>query len=190
MSAAAVTHVTPEDYLVEERKSEIKREYVDGQVYAMTGATRKHNLITGNLIAELNRQLEDKPCEVYPGDMRMRVGKRAYLYPDVVVVCGEPEFDDAEMDTLLNPTMIFEVLSRSTRDYDQGAKFALYRNLPSLQEYVLVAQDTPHVMGYVRQAAGWFLSETTNLEDHVRLASIACDLSLRRLYAKVKLETI
>lgn len=190
MSAAAVTHVTPEDYLVEERKSEIKSEYVDGQVYAMTGATRKHNLITGNLITELNRQLEDKPCEVYPGDMRVRVGTRAYFYPDAVVVCAEPEFDDAELDTLLNPTVIVEVLSRSTRDYDQGAKFALYRNLPSLQEYILVAQDTPHVMCYIRQAAGWFLSETTNLEDHMRLSSIACDLSLRRLYAKVKFETI
>lgn len=186
MSAVATTYVTPEEYLARERPADQKSEYVDGQVYAMTGASRKHNLIAGNLISELNRQLEDKPCEVYPGDMRVRVGTRAYLYPDAVVACDEPQFDDDELDTLLNPTLIVEVLSKSTRDYDQGAKFALYRSLPSLQEYVLVAQDTPHVMRYVRQADGWLLLETADPDGHVPLSSIGCDLSLRRLYAKVK----
>ncbi|MFN8474589.1 MAG: Uma2 family endonuclease [Anaerolineae bacterium] len=188
MSAAAATHLTPGEYLDQERRAEHKSEYVDGYVYAMTGATRTHNVIAGNLIAELNRQLEHKSCEVYPGDMRVRVGRRAYLYPDAVVACDEPEFDDAELDTLLNPIIIIEVLSKSTRDYDQGAKFALYRSLLSLGEYVLVAQDTPHVMRYVRQTDGWLLSETVDLDDEVPLSSIGCSLSLRRVYSKVKFE--
>src|SRR5947209_20458068 len=115
MSRQAKTFVTPEEYLSLERQAEHKSEYYDGEIFAMTGASRKHNLITTNILGSLWQQLKGKPCEVYPSDMRVRVpSANLYTYPDIVVVCGEPQFEDEQVDTLLNPTLLIEVLSRST----------------------------------------------------------------------------
>lgn len=173
-----------EQYLEIERRSETKSEYLNGVIFAMTGASRLHNLITGNVFASFHAQLRGRDCEPYTNDMRVRIPDMdLFTYPDVVVVCGRPEFDDAEMDTLLNPTLIVEVLSKSTEDYDRGTKFAYYRTLPSLSEYVLIAQDKVHVEHFVRQGSdGWLLTETDRIEDTIELPSIGCRLTLADIY--------
>ncbi len=158
MSRQAETFVTPEEYLAYERRAEYKNEYFDGEIVAMTGASRKHNLIMTNVLGALWEQLRGKPCEVYPSEMRVRIpATNLYTYPDVVVVCGEPNFEDEHVDTLLNPTLIVEVLSKSTAAYERTVKFGHYRTLESLAEYLLVAQDEYHVAQHTKQPDGWWL---------------------------------
>jgi len=179
-------HVTAEEYLFLERSAPYKNEFHDGQVYAMTGASREHNLIAFNVAGELNSQLKNRPCEAYVSNMRVKVAEaRSYHYPDVVVVCGMPQFEDAHVDTLLNPTLLIEVLSPSTEAYDRGGKFAHYRKIPTLNEYLLVAQDQPSIERYLRQGDAWILTEAVGLEADVPLESIDCVLSLREVYDKV-----
>ena len=186
MSALPSTRATPEEYLAAERAAETKSEYIDGEVYAMSGASRRHNLISFNVGGELRSQLKSKPCEAYSSDMRVRIGRRAYLYPDVVVTCAEPRFADDQVDTLVNPTLIIEILSPSTEGFDKGAKFDMYRTLDSLQEYLLVAQDQCHVIHYVRQSDNtWLLSETRDLSARLDLPSIGCSLPVAEVYDKV-----
>jgi Uma2 family endonuclease len=189
MSTQPTTCLTPAEYLAIERKSEYKSEYIDGVIVAMTGASRKHNLISFNLAGEINRQLKGRPCEGYAGDMRVRVpSTRLYTYPDVVVVCGEPQFEDDQVDTLLNPTFIVEVLSKSTEIYDRGTKFSFYRTIETLDEYLLVAQNEYRVEHYVRQAEGrWLLSDYRSLEETIELTSIECEIALSEMYDKVAL---
>ncbi len=178
---------TPEEYLALERKATQKSEYVNGQVFAMSGASRAHNLIAGNVYREISSQLKGRPCEAYVSDMRVKVSTTGlYSYPDVVAVCGEIRFDDEQKDTLLNPTVLVEILSSSTEAYDRGEKFAHYRRLESLQEYVLVGQDKVRVEHFVRQGDQWVLTEASNLDDTVHLASIGCRLALREIYDKVE----
>ncbi|MDD5269076.1 MAG: Uma2 family endonuclease [Methylococcales bacterium] len=179
-------HYTAEDYLTLERSASYKSEFHDGQIYAMTGASRKHNLITVNIVGELRNQLKKRPCEAYINDMRVKsIEARSYHYPDIVVVCGAPQFEDAQLDTLLNPTLLIEVLSPSTEAYDRGGKFANYRKIPTLREYLLVTQDQPSIERYVRQGDVWILTEAVGLEASVPLESIECVLSLREVYDKV-----
>src|SRR5262245_46847116 len=136
-SPAEIPRVTPEQYLVLERKADFKSEYLNGYIIAMAGASREHNLIAGNLHGELRSQLKGRPCETYVSDMRVFIDRTGlYTYPDIVAVCGEARFQDDGVDTLLNPTVIVEVLSDSTERYDRGRKFGHYRQLPSLREYV------------------------------------------------------
>ncbi|NJA06054.1 Uma2 family endonuclease [Methylococcaceae bacterium WWC4] len=180
------TRYTAEEYLSLERSAAIKSEFHDGQIHAMTGASREHNLITINIAGELRRQLKNRPCEAYVNDMRVKAAKaRSYHYPDVAVVCGKPEFEDTQLDTLLNPTLLIEVLSPSTEAYDRGAKFAHYRKIASLREYLLVTQDQPGIERYLRQGEAWILSESLGLDASVPLESIDCQLSLREVYDKV-----
>lgn len=177
----------PEEYLAFERRSEEKHEYLAGEAFAMTGASREHNLIVTNVVAELRQQMKGRPCQVYPNDMRVKVDASGlYTYPDVAVVCGEARFEDEQVDTLLNPTLIVEVLSDSTEAYDRGEKFEHYRKLPSLAEYLLIAQDRPHVEQYVRQADGhWLLAEWHGREATARLPSIDAALALVEVYDKL-----
>lgn len=188
MSVTAVQpHLTPEEYLALERKAITKSEYLNGHIYAMAGASREHNLITVNISSLLNVELREQPCEVYANDMRLKISSTGlYTYPDVAVVCGEPHFEDIHLDTLLNPIVLFEVLSDSTEAYDRGEKFAHYRRLESLQEYILVAQDRVRVEHYLRQGEQWLLTELSNLDEVLHLVSIDCNLSVREIYAKVK----
>jgi Uma2 family endonuclease len=183
------TYLTPEEYLAFERKAEYKNEYIDGEIVAMTGASRRHNLITVNLGREISQQLKGRACEAYTGDMRVRIpSKRMYTYPNVVVVCDEPQFEEDYLDTLLNPTVIIEVLSKSTERYDRFNKFAFYRTIESLAEYVLVAQHEYRVEQYTKQPDGrWLLSDHRSPENVVELASIQCTLALREVYDKVSL---
>ena len=180
------THYTAEEYLTLERNASCKSEFHDGQIYAMTSSNRNHNLINGNIVAELSLQLKKRPCEAYGSDMRVKAAEaRSYHYPDIVVVCGTPQFEDAYVDTLLNPTLLIEVLSPSTEAYDRGGKFAHYRKIPTLREYLLVTQDQPSIERYVRQGDVWILTEAVGLEASVPLESIDCALSLREVYDKV-----
>ena len=157
---------TAEEYLALERSSlEGKCEFVDGQIFAMAGASREHNLIGVNIVRELSNQLKGRPCEAYANDMRVKAAEaKGYHYPDIAVVCGKPEFEDGQMDTLLNPTVLVEILSSSTEAYDRGDKFSGYRKIHSLREYSLVSQDKPLIERYIRQGDAWVLTETEGLD--------------------------
>lgn len=186
-NVTAQAFFTPKEYLARERKSLDKSEYRDGRIYTMPGASRKHNLITFNISGEFYIQLRTRSCEVYTNDIRVKVGAAGlYTYPDVTVVCNEPRFDDTHFDTLLNPTVLIEVLSPSTAAYDPGEKFAAYQKLDSLCEYVPVSQDSVRVEHYLRQEQTWDLTEFHSLSDTFQLASIGCALSLKAIYAKVQ----
>jgi Uma2 family endonuclease len=189
MSTQPKTFLTPEEYLALERASETKCEYVNGEMFLMTGASREHNVIAINIAGELRQQLKGQPCETYGSDMRVYAPATGlYTYPDVVVVSGEPSFQDAHVDTLLNPTLIVEVLSESTESYDRGKKFAQYRSVESLTEYLLVAQDEYRVEQFVRQPDGrWLLADIRSLDASVELSSVPCRLELREVYDRINL---
>ena len=191
MTSQPKTYLTPEEYLAIERQNEYKSEYIDGEMVTMTGASRRHNIISVNVTRELSQQLRERPCELYANDMRVRISSKrlyAYTYPDVVVVCGEPQFEDGHLDTLINPTVIIEILSESTEGYDRGKKFSIYRAIESLIEYVLVAQDEHRIEQYAKQPDGrWMLSDHRSPEAVVELASVQCSLALRDVYEKVSL---
>jgi Uma2 family endonuclease len=187
MSSQAQKHYTPEEYLAQERQAQCKSEYFAGEIFAMAGASRWHNLIVTNVLRELSTQLKGRPCTTYPSDMRVKVSHTGlYTYPDITVVCGEAQFEDNQQDTLLNPTLIVEVLSESTEAYDRGGKFAHYRKLATLMEYVLITQTKPHIEHYVRQPNNrWLLAEADSLHDTIHLPSIDCHLALAEVYDKV-----
>ena len=181
--------LNPDDYLTIERSAEFKSEYFDGEIFAMAGASRAHNSIVLNTGSEIRQHLKNRSCKAYVNDMRVKVSPTGlYTYPDVVVVCGKEQFEDTHLDTLLNPTLIIEVLSDSTEAYDRGRKFEHYRHLDSLVEYVLIAQHRPHVESFRRQSdQHWLLAECSGLDGTLRLESIDCDLALAEIYAKVEL---
>lgn len=187
MPQPAEHFMTPSDYLLLERQAESKSEYLNGRIYAMSGASRNHNRITVNLARRLGNQLGGSSCEPFVNDMRVKVSPTGlYTYPDAVIVCGEPRFEDQQVDTLLNPTVIIEVLSDSTEAYDRGDKFAHYRTLASLTDYLLVAQNRPRIEHYVRQADGqWLYSAADDLEAQVEIATVGCVLRLAEVYERV-----
>jgi Uma2 family endonuclease len=178
---------SPGAYLVRERAAWEKSEYWDGEVVSMTGAPRTHNVIALNAAAGLWHQLSGRDCEVYQADMRVRAEwGNGIAYPDVVVVCGERRFQDAREDVLLNPTVLVEVLSPSTERFDRGPKATAYRAIPSLQEYVLVAQDRPCVEVHRREPDGaWTVELLLRVEDVLDLRSVVCELPLATLYRGV-----
>lgn len=185
-SASIKTTVSPEEYLAAERRSEIKHEYDRGYVIAMAGASRWHNVITSNLNREVSTQLKGRPCETYANDMRVLVADTGlYTYPDLAIACGEPRFLDSELDTLLNPVAIVEVLSPSKEAYDRGKKFAHYRRIPSLVEYVLVAQDRPLVERFTRRGDEWVLATFEGLDAALALESAGVRIPLREIYERV-----
>lgn len=190
MSQQLKSFVSPQEYLRLERQAEHKSEYLNGEIFAMSGASRKHNLLTINIGGSLNQQLRGKPCEVYASEMRVKVRATGLCtYPDVVVVCGEPQLEDEYLDTLLNPTVLVEVLSKSTERYDRIAKTSYYRTLDSLKEHLLVSQDESRVEHYVKQADGtWLLIEHRSLDSDVELQSIGCSLGLRDIYDEVQID--
>lgn len=180
-------YISEEAYLVRERTSSTRHEYYHGRVYAMTGAKEPHNLIASNIVAALHAQLRHKPCRVYASDMRTKIVKTGLnTYPDVVVICGQPEFTDHVRDTIINPVVIIEILSASTERYDRGMKFQHYRTIDTLQDYLLIAQDHYHVEHFVRQDGGvWIFQEATDLAATLHIQSIDCTLLLEAIYEKV-----
>ncbi|MCI0421322.1 MAG: Uma2 family endonuclease [Acidobacteria bacterium] len=189
MSTQPKGRYTAEEYLALERAAEYKSEFYAGEIFAMAGASEQHNLIVANLVRELGLQLKKRPCKTYPSDMRLKVAPTGlYTYPDVMVVCGKVWLDDEQQDTVLNPTLIVEVLSPSTESADRGSKSGHYRKLDSLQEYLLVSQVKPHVEHYSRHPDHrWLLSEAEGLQSEIRLSSIDCVLPLSEIYDKVEL---
>lgn len=188
MSTVPQRLLTPEEYLAQERRADFKSEYFRGEVFAMAGASFAHTLIKDNMAGEVRNQLKGKPCRTVTSDLRVKVSPTGlYTYPDIVVVCGEPEFDDGHLDTLLNPRVIIEVLSDSTESYDRGKKFRQYREIASLQEYVLVAQDEPYLERHVRQADGsWALTAFADPARPFEFSAIPVVLSFAEVYAGVK----
>lgn len=186
MATEPTRHLSIAEYLALERASETKHEYLDGEMFAMTGASRNHNLVSGNAFASFHSQLKGRRCEAYHGDMRVRTGDNLFTYPDVVVVCGPPQFDDTELDTLLNPTLLIEVLSKSTESYDRGAKLIHYRTTPSLTEILLIAQDRAHIERWERQAdSQWLVEDIDDIGRTLDLPSIGCTLALSDVYDRV-----
>nr|WP_320015515.1 Uma2 family endonuclease [uncultured Desulfobacter sp.] len=182
--------ITQEEYLELERTSEIKHEYFNGQIFAMTGGSLNHNRISRNIDRKLGNQLEGSPCENFVGDMRVKIqGNEKYTYPDITVVCGNIELEKIKgVETLLNPIVIMEILSESTEAYDRGTKFRHYRLIPSLQEYILVSQDHCLVELYRRGDNDiWqILSPCTDMNKSVSIASADCELLLSDIYYRVE----
>lgn len=184
MATQPQSRLTPEAYLALERGAEHKSEYMDGEAVAMAGASFAHNLIVANVVGALWGRLRGTPCAVVPSDLKVKATSRLY-YPDVTVVCGEPRFLDEAQDVLLNPTLIVEVLSESTKNFDRGEKFMRYRTVDSLNDYVLIAQDGTHVEHFRRQGGHWVLAETRDPQGLLKIDSIGCELSLVDVYDRV-----
>jgi Uma2 family endonuclease len=187
MSTLPKTLVTPEEYLERERKAEYKSEYYNGEVFAMSGVSRKHDGIAVQLIFLAVQHLRGKKCRPFTADMRVLVEPSGlYTYPDLSVACDPPRFADEHVDILTNPTLLVEILSPSTERYDRGQKARLYRAIPTLRELLLINQDSYDVELYRRQEGGpWTLYEASGLDASIELASIGYTLKLRDLYAMV-----
>lgn len=182
--------ITEESYLEQERRSRTKHEYYAGQVYAMAGASEQHNIIALNIAATLHAQLRGTACRAYPSDMRIKVVRTGLnTYPDFTLVCGQSQFSDpVKRDTIINPSVIIEILSPSTERYDRGMKFQHYRTIPSLQEYILVAQDRYQIERFIRHEHGeWVFSEAIGLEATMPIRLIQGSLALQDVYEQVVL---
>jgi Uma2 family endonuclease len=187
MQPQTIPYLSEDEYLGIERNSEIKHEYFEGEIFAMSGASRKHNLIAANVIITLGSQLKKKPCRVYPSDMRLKIERtKLYTYPDVMIVCGKDRFADDREDMLLNPDVIIEVLSDSTETYDRGKKFEHYRQIASLKEYVLISQHDRKIEKFMKtEDRRWIWDETDENNPEIILESVGCSLNLDEVYDKV-----
>ncbi|HNC46006.1 MAG TPA: Uma2 family endonuclease [Acidobacteriota bacterium] len=190
MSTQRKPTYTPEEYLDLERAAAYKSEFVNGEIFAMAGASPQHVLIVSNLVRELGVALKEGPCLVFSTDLKVRVRSEGpYFYPDVVVVCEEPRFVGPYGDTLENPQLLIEVLSPTTQDYDRGGKFEQYRTISSFVEYLLVAQDRIHIEHHVREADGaWRMTETNDVNGQVTLQLVPVTLLVREIYARIMVE--
>lgn len=186
MTIMAQPRFTPEQYLARERAAATKSELVNGHIYAMAGASRRHNLIVFNFVRALGNRLADRPCEVYVNDMRVKVqATEMYTYPDIAALCDAPVLEDDHVDTLLNPAVIIEVLSDSTEAYDRGDKFSHYRKLESLREYILVAQNTVRIERYVRHGKHWMLTEVVGDDAVLPIDALDCEIPLAEIYHRI-----
>lgn len=188
MSTAPKPKITVAEYLVRERQAERKSEYLAGEVFARAGASREHNRVKENLVVELGGRLKGGPCRTLSSDQRVLVEATGlFCYPDVVLLCGPGDYAAADRDTLIDPTALFEVLSPSTERYDRGAKFRHYQRIPTLQEYVLIAQDEPVCERFVRQADGsWALVSFVGMDAVLELTSVRVRIPLVDLFAGVE----
>lgn len=186
MAAIPKTLLSQEEYLELERQAPNKSEYYKGEIFAMAGATKEHNAIVASLLGEQYGFLKGKGCKVYPSDLRVHNNYNGfYTYPDVTIVCGKEEYLDDKFDTLLNPTVLFEVLSTATEDYDRGTKFKLYRSLPSLQNYVLVSSTELAAEMFTRSNDKWILSTAKDKGDCIYISAINFNLPLSDIYAQI-----
>ena len=178
---------TPEEYLALEEKADGKSEYYQGEIFAMAGGSYNRNVIAGNFYSGLNQSLQARPCVAFTSDMRLFVEQvDLYTYPDVMVVCGQPQFIKGRTDTVTNPLVIVEVLSNSTQDYDRGLKFEFYRTLDSLRNFLLIDQHRVHVEYFHKLEDGrWVLVEFKNAEKTITIESIGIEIPIARIYHKV-----
>ena len=189
MATAPKHRLTVAEYLDFEQTSEVKHEFLNGEIFAIVGASEPHNLIAWNISGELRSRLKQRPCRAYSSDMRVKVDRTGlYTYPDVTALCGDPLFEEGGRHTLLNPQLIVEVLSESTEAYDRGKKFAHYRHIESLGQYLLVSQDARLVESFTRHDDGqWMLAAFDRADDVISLTSLNCELPLSEIYDKVNL---
>lgn len=189
MQKVRKTRIPPAAYFEMEEQAETKSEYYNGEIFAMTGASHRHNVISVNITAALHNRLQDRDCFIYGGDMKIEVAADAhYTYPDVSVVCGKPEFAGRRDDTFKNPLVIFEVLSASTRDYDRGSKFKAYRKIPSLQDYFLVDQYTVSVEHFYKDdSGGWHLEEFESRDAALLIRSLSVEIGLGEIYHRLEM---
>ncbi|MBF0120888.1 MAG: Uma2 family endonuclease [Desulfobacterales bacterium] len=187
MLAEKINVITEKEYLEIERASKIRHEYHDGEIFSMAGASGNHNLIISNIIRELGNQLRKTPCRVFPSDMKLRVEEiNSFVYPDIMIVCGEIKFFDNNCDVLLDADLIIEVLSDSTESYDRGKKFSYYRQLKSFKEYLLISQKERRIQSFFKnEKAYWQFSEANDKQDEIILESIGCKLKLDDVYDKL-----
>lgn len=185
MSAVSVPLLTPAEYLAVERASDTRSEFHDGVMYAMAGGTYRHSRVKTNLTGAASIRLRGQSCQPTDSDMRVLVERTGlYTYPDLTIVCGQPSFEDEVQDSLLNPTVIFEVLSPSTGNYDRGKKFWNYRQLASLKDYILVSTEEILIEHYTRQAAGqWLLTTSEGGDAMLRIGSLNLEIPLAEIYA-------
>jgi Uma2 family endonuclease len=187
MTAQKKPYITASEYLSLERAATHKAELFAGQVVAMAGATLQHNEIVANLIAHVKGYLKGKSCRIYPSDLRVRIGLGdSFAYPDATIVCGKPEMLDEAFDTVINPSVIIEVMSKSTEEKDRGAKFFAYMQIPSLKEYLLISSTNYFVQTAVRQSDGsWKFEEITNVMERMPIKTITHEVPLMELYENV-----
>jgi Uma2 family endonuclease len=186
-----ISKLTEEQYLALDRAAEFRSEFVDGEMFAMAGASNAHGLIQRNLLGELYLALRGSPCGPFGSDSRIKVSSRAYVYPDVSVVCGKQQTAGEYSDILIQPLAIFEVLSPSTEKYDRGLKFQLYRTIDSLKEYILVNQEQVRIERFTRQPDGtWSLHDYLRPDDELKIDSIGVAIPLRRIYDQVEIPPI
>ena len=183
-AAPKYNFISPEEYLEQERKATEKHEYYQGEVFAMSGTSLEHVIISRNVMIELGNKLKGKSCQPFDSDLRMHIPPNTlYTYPDLSIICGKPELTDEHFDTATNPTVLIEILSPSTRNYDMGIKFKLYRDIPTLKEYILVDSENVYVEKHTRQADNiWLLSEIKNTGDILKIESIQVTLALSDIY--------
>lgn len=180
---------TVKEYLAYERETDIKHEYIDGEIFAMAGGTDNHSEIAVNCTTELSVQLRGKVgCRRFNSDMKVKISERKYVYPDFSIVCGKAEFSDDAHTMLINPTLVAEVTSDSSKSYDKIKKAEFYRSLASLQIYLIIDQDRPHAELYVRQDKVWIFQEFNSLEDRIPLKVIACTLPMSEVYRDINLD--
>ena len=184
MSQPAIKYLSELDYLSLEREAKERHEYYKGEIFAMSGASFKHNIIEDNVRVLLGSFLKGKKCRSFGSNLRIHIPKNTlYTYPDILIVCDEPKFVDDEFDTLINPSVIVEILSPSTANYDRGAKFDLYREIDSLKEYILIDSMTVHFVNYIRNSNNtWTLSETKTLESSFFITTVSLQTGLSEVY--------
>lgn len=185
MSQPALKYCTAEEYLAFEREAEDRHEYYKGEIFMMSGASYKHNVIEDNVRGTLHSFLKGRKCRSFGSNLRVHIPKNTlFTYPDILIVCGEPQFAYDQFDTLINPSVLIEILSSSTGNYDRGAKFDLYREIETLKEYILIDSTSIHVVHYTKNDdATWTLWESKNVEDSFSISTIGLQLHLREVYA-------
>lgn len=191
MSAQPIVHITEDDYLKMERMSPFKNEYYRGNVYAMGGASFRHNKILSNLVGEVIPNLKNKKCSAYFNDLRIHVPDPPfYAYPDLIILCGKEEFSDEVKDTITNPTVIIEILSKSTEQYDKSVKFGFYRFARSFKEYFLIHQDKPLVECFLKMDDfNWLEGSVLGVDKKMNIQSIGLEISLSEIYNEVNFDT-
>ena len=182
-------YYTVEEYLEMERASNVKHEYYQGEIFAMSGANPRHNFIFSNVFIGIGMQLQNSPCQPFGSDMRMHIPENTYFtYPDISVYCGEPIITDVDEDTVTNPSVIIEILSESTRNYDRGKKFSLYRDIPTLKEYMLIDTEKIKIEVFrINTHKQWVLQEYITLQETVQLPTIGVSLLMKDIYRGTRL---
>jgi len=182
---------TSEDYLTFEREADTRHEFLDGEIYQMAGESLSHSRVCVNLSGEVRNRLKGRRCEVLSPNMKVRTSTASlFSYPDLTIVCGEPLFHDTKKDVLINPQVVFEVLSPSTAEYDRTTKFQRYRmGNETLTDYILVSQDKPFVEHFFRQADGkWLYQSYGSIDDFLKIETVDCELSLREIYDRIEFD--